>query len=144
MERHWTKLRSLHNKINTMIRNSKQHFYGTINDKLKSESLSSKDWWSTLKTFISPNHNNAIPQLNLRESYIPMILKKQVFLIITFKGKQSLTIEILSFLNYLTILILQVAFKPQENEAIVKILKKTYKAFGPDGLIIRSLKELSN
>ena len=73
-----------------------------------------------------------------------MILKKQVFLIITFKGKQSLTIEILSFLNYLTILILQVAFKPQENEAIVKILKKTYKAFGPDGLIIRSLKELSN
>ena len=44
-----------------MIRNSKQQCYGNIAEKLKSKSLSPKDWWSTLKTFISPNLNSAIP-----------------------------------------------------------------------------------
>ena len=46
-----------------MIRNSKQQFYDNIAEKLKSKSLSSKDWWSTLKTFISPNLNSAIPPI---------------------------------------------------------------------------------
>ena len=46
-----------------MIRNSKQQFYDNIAEKLKSKSLSSKNWWSTLKTFISPNLNSAIPPI---------------------------------------------------------------------------------
>ena len=49
-----------------MIRNSKQQFYDTIADKLKSEPLSSKDWWSTHNTFIPPpppNRYSAIPPI---------------------------------------------------------------------------------
>ena len=63
MVRHWTKCRQLRNETNTLIRNSKQQFYDNIAEKLKSKSLSSKDWWSTLKTFISPNLNSAIPPI---------------------------------------------------------------------------------
>ena len=63
LERHWIKFRQLRNETNTMIRNSKQQFYDNIAEKLKSKSLSSKDWWSTLKTFISPSLNSAIPPI---------------------------------------------------------------------------------
>ena len=63
LERHWIKFRQLRNETNTMIRNSKQQFYDNTAEKLKSKSLSSKDWWSTLKTFISPNLNSAIPPI---------------------------------------------------------------------------------
>ena len=108
LERHWIKFRQLRNETNTMIRNSKQQFYDIIAEKLKSKSLSSKDWWSTLKTFISLTLILLFLQLNLKGSYIQMILKKQIFLIITFKGKQFLTTVMLSFLNYLNLLILQV------------------------------------
>ena len=47
-------------------------------------------------------------QLNLKGSYILTTLKKQIFLIITFKGKQFLTTIMLSFLNYLNLLFLHV------------------------------------
>ena len=63
MVRHCTKFRQLRNETNTMIRNSKQQLYDNIAEKLKSKSLSSKDWWSTLKTFIFPNRNSAIPPI---------------------------------------------------------------------------------
>ena len=63
LERHWTKFRQLHNETNTMIRNSKQQFYDNTAEKLKAKSLSSKDWWSNLKIFISPNLNSVIPRI---------------------------------------------------------------------------------
>ena len=62
-ERHWSKFKTLRNKVTTQIRISKDQFYNKIAGKLKSETLSSKDWWATLKTFISPNSNSAIPPL---------------------------------------------------------------------------------
>ena len=108
LERHWTKFRLLLNVTNTIIRISKQQFYDTIPDELKSESLSSKDWWSTIKTLISPTLILPISQLNLIGLYIPMALKEQIFLLISFKGKQFLATVMLSFLTYLNFLILQV------------------------------------
>ena len=108
LERHWIKFRQLRNETNTMIRISKQQFYDIIAEKLKSKSLSSKDWWSTLKTFISPNLNSAIPSIESEGIIYTDDLKKQIFLIITFKGKQFLTTVMLSFLNYLNLLMLQV------------------------------------
>ena len=108
LERHWTKFRLSRSETNTIICISKQQFYDTIADELKSESLSSKDWWSTLKTFISPTLILPISQLNLMGLYIPMAFKNQIFLIISFKSKQFLTTVILSFLIYLNLLILQV------------------------------------
>ena len=42
---------------------SKQQYVNQLSDKLKSENLSSKDWWPILKSFISPSSNSSIPTL---------------------------------------------------------------------------------
>ena len=41
---------------------SKQQYFNQLSDKLKSENLSSKDWWPILKSFVSPS-NYSIPTL---------------------------------------------------------------------------------
>ena len=51
---HWTKFRVLRNKVVSMIRESKSKSNVNIANKLKSDTLSAKDWWSTLETVISP------------------------------------------------------------------------------------------
>ena len=51
----WNKFKKLRNKVVSLIRESKQAHIDKISNKLKSDSLSSKNWWSFLKTFISPN-----------------------------------------------------------------------------------------
>ena len=51
-DRHWVKFRILRNKVTSMIRDSK-----------KSGFLSSKQWWTVLKSFISQNNSSCIPPL---------------------------------------------------------------------------------
>ena len=46
-----------------MICKSKTKFYDDIAEKLKSDSLTSKDWWTTLKFFITPKASSTIPPL---------------------------------------------------------------------------------
>ena len=53
---HWDKFRKLRNKIVSLIKESKRTCDENIAKKLKSDSLTSTDWWSTLKTVISPSH----------------------------------------------------------------------------------------
>ena len=60
---HWKSFKKLRNIITKMIRDSKQSHYDKIADKLKSSTLSVKDWWSTLKTFIIPCTKSSIPPL---------------------------------------------------------------------------------
>ena len=60
---HWKIFKKLRNRVVTMIRDSKKAYYEKLAEKLKSNSLSTKDWWSTLKTFITPNSNSSIPPL---------------------------------------------------------------------------------
>ena len=48
-----------------MVRDS---FYDKIADKLKCETLSSEDWWSTLKTVIAPNSKSTIPPLTYNDN----------------------------------------------------------------------------
>ena len=66
-ESDWKKFKSLRNKVVQNIRDSKKSFYDKIAAKLTSETLSSKDWWSTLKSFISPNYKTAIPPLEVND-----------------------------------------------------------------------------
>ena len=47
----------------TMIRNSKKTYCNKLADRLKSSTLSTKDWWSTLNSFINSNSNSSIPPL---------------------------------------------------------------------------------
>ena len=63
MESHWKKFKKLRNQVTTMIRDSKTAYYDKLANKLKSNTISAKDWWSTLKTFINPNSSSSIPPL---------------------------------------------------------------------------------
>ena len=60
---HWHKFRQLRNKVTKLIRDSKTMCNERIANKLKSETLSSKDWWTTLKSVISPNSKCSVPPL---------------------------------------------------------------------------------
>ena len=147
LERHWIKFRQLRNETNTMIRNSKQQFYDNIAEKLKSKSLSSKDWWSTLKTFISPNLNSAIPPIESEGIIYTDDFEKANLFNNYFQGQTVLddsnaVLPELPEPSYLTSLS-SIAFDPQEVEEILRTLN-TDKASGPDGLSNRILKELSH
>ena len=130
-----------------MIHNSKQQFYDNRAEKLKSKSLSSKDWWSTLQTFISPNLNSAIPPIESKGIIYTDDFEKANLFNNYFQGQTVLDDSNVVFPelpepSYLTSLS-SIAFDPQEVEEIHKTLK-TDKASGPDGLSNRILKELSH
>ena len=61
---HWEKFRRLRNKVTLLIRESKQAHTDKVANKLKSDSISSRSWWSILKSFISPTFKTAIPPLD--------------------------------------------------------------------------------
>lgn len=44
-----------------MTRDSKNQYYDKLASKLKSDQLSSKDWWSIFITFIAPHSNSSLP-----------------------------------------------------------------------------------
>ncbi|MCG7879453.1 MAG: reverse transcriptase domain-containing protein [Candidatus Thiodiazotropha taylori] len=142
----WTRFKTLRNKTTQMIRDSKQALYDRITAKLTSPTISSKDWWSTLKSFIMPNRKSTLPpiehnnklytddhdkanilndyfqsqsSLNDKDAYLPAILPSPV------------TTE-------LSTIVLTIA----EVESVLKILP-VGKATGPNGLSNRILRELS-
>ena len=63
-QHHWIKFKHLRNSVTKLIRESKQSLKDKIANKLKSGTLSSRDWWRTLKSVIAPNSNRAIPPLD--------------------------------------------------------------------------------
>ena len=65
----WTKFKKKRNEVTAILRDSKTSFNEKLAEKLKSESLTTKDWWSALKHFISPNIKTTIPPLEV-DNYI--------------------------------------------------------------------------
>ena len=63
LENHWSAFKILRNEVTDLIRTSKKQYFDGIAEKLKSKSLSPKDWWATLKTFITPTFSSNIPPL---------------------------------------------------------------------------------
>ena len=59
----WNTFRRLRNKTISMIRESKKALNESLSDKLKSDSLSPRQWWSLLKSFISPSSQASSPPL---------------------------------------------------------------------------------
>ena len=60
---HWTKFKSVRNKVISLIRHSKGSYFERSSMKLKSDNLSPRDWWKTLKSMISPHTAISIPPL---------------------------------------------------------------------------------
>ena len=59
----WQNFKKLRNEVVSLIRQEKQSIFERLSVKLESNSLSSRDWWRTLKTFISPTSKSGIPPL---------------------------------------------------------------------------------
>ena len=55
----WEKFRKLRNKVISLIRESKKNRNEQLTNTLRNQRLRSKDWWTTLKTFISPLYRNS-------------------------------------------------------------------------------------
>ena len=74
----WRKFRRCRNDVINHIRVSKQSCMDKMTEKLKSDKLhvTSKDWWSTLKYFISPNKTSGIPSIQYNNSIITDEIEK--------------------------------------------------------------------
>ena len=136
----------LRNKFVQSIRDSKKLLHDKIAAKLTSQTLSLEDWWSTLKTFITPNYKTAIPPLKLNnEIYMDKNDKANVlnnfFQSHTNLNKQNAVIPDLPAATVITPLN-NIVLSPSEVESFLKSLPVA-KATGPDGPSNRNLRELS-
>ena len=145
-ESDWKKFKTLRNKVVQNIRDSKKLFYDKISTKLTSENLSSKDWWTTLKTFIAPNSRTSIPPLEFNDTiYTEDNDKANVlnsfFQSHTILNEQNAIIPTLPAATVITPLN-NIILSPLEVESVLKTLPLV-KATGPNGLSNRILRELS-
>lgn len=142
---HWEKFKKIRNKVISLIRDSKKSLTDNLAHKLKSQTLSSKDWWNTLKKFISPYSKSAIPPLEKDGFIYSENLDKANLLNDYFRDQTVLpdhnsTLPDLPAFNGtpLSSLVLY----PHEVESVLQTLP-VGKAAGPDGINNRILKELS-
>ena len=142
----WKNFKILRNKAINMVRESKRNCNEIIVNKLKSNSISSRDWWTTLKTVIVPNTSISIPPLQNNDSVSHDDLDKANILNDFFR-EQTVIDESNAVLPQLDPYIINsdmysLHFSPAEIESVLKSLK-TGKATGPDGMNNRILRELS-
>ncbi|MCG8113685.1 MAG: reverse transcriptase family protein [Candidatus Thiodiazotropha taylori] len=144
-ERHWTKFRYIRNEVTDLLRKSKQSYFDTIAAKLRSKSLSPKDWWATLKTFITTTYKSSIPPLEFdgrifTEENDKANLFNNFFQSHTILDDANANLPELPPPSYRTQLN-NIVITPLEVESLIQTLK-TGKASGPNGLSNRILKEL--
>ena len=65
----WKNFKMLRNKVINIIRESKRNCNEIVANILKSSTISSRDWWPTLKTVIAPNTSTSIPPLQNNDSF---------------------------------------------------------------------------
>ena len=144
----WNTFKNLRNTVTNMIRNSKKAFMDNLANKLKSETLSAKDWWTTLKFFISPNTNSSIPTLE-HDGIIYSDDTDKANLLNNFFRDQTLLNEsnvILPRINkYVAegVSFSSLMITPDEIELVLKSLP-VGKAVGPDGINNRILREIAH
>ena len=143
----WNKFRRQRNKTTSLIRLSKQNHIDKLREKLKSDNLTSKDWWSTLKYFISPESKSTIPPLNSNNNVITDATEKanlfnNFFTAQTVINDQNVEVPDVvnhTFISELDIVILTA----DEVRSVLKSLP-IGKASGPDDISNRILKELAD
>ena len=147
LENHWSAFKILRNEATALIRSSKNQYFDGLAEKLKSKSLSPKDWWATLKSFITPTFSSNLPPLESNGHVVTDEYEK-ANAFNTFFQNQTILDDSNAILpelpppSYNTQLN-RIILTPLEVESILKTLKPG-KASGPNGLSNRVLKELSN
>ena len=130
-----------------MTRKCKQFYNDKIADKLRSESLCSKDWWSTLKQIIAPNSKTSVPPLEVNNN-ISTDEHDKANILNNFFQSQTLLDEqnaVLPDLTPATVdsLLDRIILTPHEVELVLEVLP-VGKVSGPNGLSNHILKELSH
>ena len=117
-----------------------------IANKQKSDTLSSKNWRSTLKTIISPNSSNSLPPLHKYGQLITDDLDKANTLNGCFRDQTLIndSNEAIPDVIHYNVLhdLRHLILTPAHIEVILKSLP-TRKAAGPDGISNRILRELA-
>ena len=142
----WAKFRQYRNKTTALIRSSKQSYVNKLAEKLQSNELSSRDWWSTLKGFISPGKVKSIPPLKSDGNIVTESTEKANLLNNYFRDQTIIddvntdppVATAYSLTSELDSLVLT-------SDEILSILKSLPlgKAAGPDGVSNRILIELA-
>ena len=143
---HWTKFRNLRNRVTQLIRESKQSFNENMATKLKSDSLSPKQWWKLLKYFIAPNSKSSIPPLETNGQIYAEECDKANILNDFFKDQTLLderNAEIPDIHSYpVDSPLSNIVLTSEEVESVLKSLP-VGNAVGLDGISTCVLKELS-
>ena len=146
LSEHWVKFKQLRNKVINLIRDSKQSHKDKIANKLRSGTLSSMDWWRTLKSVIAPNSKSSIPPLEKDGILIVDDVDKANVLNDFFRDQTIINdngVELPQFDNYNVLSELSsLHLTPDEIETVLKSLP-VGKAAGPDGINSRILRELA-
>ena len=119
-----------------------------FSEKLKSNTLSTKDWWSTLKSFIIPCTKSSIPPLEVNNDIYTdesdkANLLNNFFQSQTVLNEQNATLPNLPDNTFSNLHLDNIIFSQLEVESVLKTLV-TGKASGPNGLSNRILRELSS
>ena len=143
---HWTKFRNLRNMETQLIRESKQSFNESMATRLKSDSLSPKQWWKLLKYFIAPNSKSFIPPLETNEKTYAVECENAIILNDFFKDQTLLderNAEIPDIHSYpVDSPLSNIVLTSEEVESVLKSLP-VGKAVRPDAVSNCVLKELS-
>ena len=142
---HWNKFKRIRNEVTTFIRTTKKEHYDKLAVKLQSDNLSSRDWWKTLKSFITDNNKPAIPALADNGITVHDATAKANLLNDYFASQTHLPDEnaiVPNICNSQTRLS-TLAFTAEEVRSVLDCLPLG-KASGSDDINNRVLRELSN
>ena len=146
-EREWRNFKHIRNTVVHMIREAKQSFHDKLANKLSSGTLTSKDWWSTLKYFIRPESKSTIPPIEHNDNIYTDEHDKANILNNYFQS-QTILDDTNAILPDLPLIHLQseltrIVLTPLEVKSILQSLP-IGKASGPNGLGNRILRELAS
>lgn len=128
--------KKIRNKLTYETRKAKTDQLEKLTEKLKSNNLSQKDWWRTLKYFITPEQSSTGPPL-CKNGTIYTDDKEKANILNQFFTDQSILDDTNASLPSLTQIprhkLESISISPHEVEDILKTLK-TGKAAGPDSI----------
>ncbi|MCG8048840.1 MAG: reverse transcriptase domain-containing protein [Candidatus Thiodiazotropha endolucinida] len=135
----------LRNEVICLLRKSKQNYIDSLALKLKSNTLTSKDYWKTLKSFIKPTQSSTIPPLYHNSTYVSDSVEK-ADLLNNYFAQQTLLDDRFSILpdpmDRYGPSLHNIQFTPSEVQGILKSLELG-KSTGPDNVNNKILKELA-
>lgn len=144
---HWNKFRELRNNIVVLIRLAKSNHISKLTEKIKSESISSKGWWSLLKQFIGCSKSATIPPLR-DDNNIFTDAKDKANLLNSFFCRQTVVDDTNKAVPNIDIyhgnaVLSSIELSPADVYTLLHGLP-TSKASGPDGISNRILRETAN